>query len=102
MHRLAILSALLLTTACGQQSNEEALRDAANQSDPAAAQVLNQAAEAGVDPQVALEQAGQAAAANNTAGAPPSGSVQAKPNTIQDPNRPPPGQPPEKVVANSQ
>jgi hypothetical protein len=77
------------------------LDNAANQSDPAAAAVLENAAENGMNPQDALEQAGQAAA-GNTAGGPPSGSVQARPNLPQDPNRPDGTRPPEKVVVNGQ
>jgi len=61
------IAALLLIAACGK-SDEDQLRQAANQSDPAAAQVLNNAAENGMDPQAALQQAGEAAAANNTLG----------------------------------
>lgn len=104
MFRHASASALLLVLAACGRSDEEALRDAANQSDPAAAAVLNNAAEAGVDPQQALEQAGQAAAANGTneASEPASGTLQAKPNRVQDPNRPEGGQPPEKVQVNTQ
>jgi hypothetical protein len=103
MIRRFVPASLVLLAACsGQQSNEEALRNAANQSDPAAAAVLNNAAENGVDPQQALQQAGQAAATNVTAGNPPSGSVQARPNTAQDPNPGQPGQPPEKTVVNGQ
>ena len=99
--RLAIAPALLLA-ACGQ-SNEQQLQEAANQSDPAAAAVLNNAAEAGVDPQQALEQAGQAAATTGNDMANNDGKVvQAKPNTVRDPNRPAGGEPPEKVAVNSQ
>jgi len=92
-------AAILLIAACGR-SDEDSLRDAANQSDPAAAAVLNGAAENGMDPQEALEQAGQAAAASNTPAVPP--SAQARPNTATQPNPPQPGQPPEKLVANQQ
>lgn len=97
------MTALLLLTACGGGATEgETLQNAANQSDPAAAQVLANAAENGMNPQEALEQAGEAAAASNSAGAPPSGSVQARPNLPQDPNRPDGTRPPEKVVVNGQ
>ena len=90
-----ILPLIVLAAACGQ-SDEEALQDAANQSDPAAAAVLNEAAEQGVDPQAALEAAGQAQIANGVEDRPPP-SLQAKPNLPQDPNRPSGGEPPEKV-----
>lgn len=91
----------LLIAACGGRSNEEALQDAANQSDPAAAAVLNGAAENGMDPQEALARAGQAQAQNDAAGTAPSGSLQAKPNRANDPNRPEGGQPPAKVQVNT-
>jgi hypothetical protein len=103
MLRLATATLFFALAACGgQQSSGEALQSAANQSDPAAAAVLDKAAENGMNPQQALEQAGQAAAASNTPAGPPSGSVQARPNLPQDPNRPEGGAPPEKVVVNGQ
>ena len=86
MIRIAMLPLLLGLAACGGQSNEEALEDAADQSGPAAAAVLENAAENGMDPQNALAAAGQAQVANTTQ--PPSGSLQAKPNLPGDPNRP--------------
>ena len=66
MRACLILSFALLLGACGGQSNEEQLQEAANQSDPAAAQVLNDAAENGMDPQEALQEAGNAAAEADT------------------------------------
>jgi hypothetical protein len=90
------ITATLLLAACGK-SDEERLRDAANQSDPAAAAILNNAAEAGVPPQEALQEAGNAAAtANAEAATPP--SAQARPNLPGQPNPPAPGQPVEKVT----
>jgi hypothetical protein len=101
MLRFAPVPILVAIAACGGgQSNEEALQNAANQSDPAAAQVLANAADNGMNPQQALEQAGQAAASGNTAGAPPSGSVQARPNLADSPNRTGGTRPPDKVVVN--
>ena len=95
MIRVSIVPALaLLAAACGQ-SDEDALQDAAEQSDPAAATVLENAAENGMDPQEALAAAGEAAAANT--GAPEQRSLQAKPNLPGDPNRPEAGEPPAKV-----
>lgn len=94
--------AVLALAGCGGQSEQDALQNAANQSDPAAAAVLNEAANAGIDPQQALEQAGQAAAATNREADAPSGSLQARPNLPQDPNRPEGGQPPEKVSTTNQ
>jgi hypothetical protein len=102
MLRLAPLPIILALAACGGgQTSEEALHNAANQSDPAAAQVLANAAENGMNPQQALEQAGQAAA-GNSAGGPPSGSVQARPNLPNEPNRPDGTRPPDKVIVNGQ
>jgi hypothetical protein len=60
-----ILAVAALLCACGQ-SNEEQLQKAANQSDPAAAAVLNNAAEVGTPPQEALQEAGNAAAEADT------------------------------------
>ena len=97
MRTTGATAALLALAACGRSESEQ-LQDAANQSDPAAAAVLNDAAEAGVDPQNALEAAGQAQIANGVDGpAQPSGSLQAKPNLPNDPNRPTDGQPPAKI-----
>jgi hypothetical protein len=60
--RLPILLTFALTIAACGQSNEEQLQEAANQSDPAAAEILNGAAENGMNAQEALQQAGNAAA----------------------------------------
>ena len=102
MRHIFLTFALALLAACDGRSTEEQLREAANQSDPAAAEVLKNAAETGVPPQEALEQAGQAAAQANADAGPPSGSVQARPNLPGQPNPPQPGQPPEKIVVNRQ
>ena len=92
---LAVIATLLFA-ACGK-SDEERLRDAANQSDPAAAVVLNNAAEADIPPQEALQVAGNAAvAAKADAATPP--SAQARPNLPGQPNPSNPGQPVEKVT----
>ena len=98
--KLTITSAVLLA-ACGQ-SNKEQLQEAANQSDPAAAQVLNSAAENGMNPQQALQEAGNAAAASNTAANQSENTVGARPNSAQNPNPAQPGQPPEKIRTNGQ
>lgn len=118
--RLALLApATLLIAACGQTTGEsaqedpaEALRNAANQSDPAAAQVLreqaNQMEASGSDnyaaAQQALQQGGVAQVANDQAAAagPPSGSVQARPNLPGSPNRKDGTQPPDKMISNGQ
>lgn len=94
MLRLAPVPLLLALLACGGQSDEEALRNAAEQSDPAAAAVLNEAANQGIDAQQALEAAGRAQVQQNVQ---TSSTLQAKPNLPQDPNRPTAGQPPEKI-----
>ena len=95
MLRLATATAVVLLAACSGRSDEEALHDAANQSNPAAAEVLDKAAENGMDPQEALAVAGQAQVANG-AGAEPR-SLQAKPNLPDDPNRPEAGEAPAKI-----
>lgn len=67
MRRLASLAAVpLLIVACSDNTNQrdssEALEEAAEVSDPAAAQVLENAAQNGMDPQEALREAGNAQA----------------------------------------
>lgn len=100
--RAPIVTVLLIAAAAScspGQSDEDALRDAANQSTPEAAQVLNGAAENGMDPSAALNQAAEAqAGANDASAAPP--SAQARPNRAGDPNPAHPGSPPEKTVLN--
>jgi hypothetical protein len=96
MRVLLTVPALILLAACGGQSNDP-LQNAADQSDPAAAAVLENAAENGMDSQQALEQAGnaQAPVASNV-------SMQARPNLPGNRNPQQSGQPPEKVVSNVQ
>lgn len=113
------LSFALLLAACGQTTGEsaqeepaEALRNAANQSDPAAARVLNERADqmeaSGNDnyaaAQDALQQGGQAQVANaqGAASGPPSGSVQARPNLPASSNRKDGTAPPDKMISNGQ
>lgn len=99
MRQLAIMIAVpLFLAACGR-SDEEALEDAANQSTPAAAEVLNGAAENGMEPQEALELAGEVAANTDQANS-TSGNLRARPNTVQQPNPAQPGQPVESLPAN--
>lgn len=95
MHRLLPIAAFAALAACGGQSNEEALKDAANQSDPAAAGVLENAAENGMNPQDALAAAGEAQAGTNDVE--PNSTLQARPNLPQSPNRKDGTQPPDKV-----
>ena len=98
MRALLIIPALLVLAACGraEQSGND-LSAAAEQSDPAAAEVLENAAENGTDPQVALEQAGNAAAADVNAAS--DGIVaQARPNLPGSPNRKDGTQPPDKIA----
>ena len=120
MRRLILSApAALLLIACGQTTGEsaqedpaEALRNAANQSDPAAAQVLrdqaNQMEASGNDnyaaAQQALQQGGAAQVANEQAAAsqPPSGSVQARPNLPGSSNRKDGTQPPDKMLSTGQ
>jgi hypothetical protein len=72
--------------------------DAANQSTPEAAQVLNGAAQNGMDQNAALNEAA-AAQASNTSTAPPP-RLQARPNSAANPNPKRAGEPPEKVPVN--
>ena len=101
MRRVLPVSAVLMVLAAcsGEQSNEESLQNAAAQSDPEAAAVLNQAAEAGADPQQALNAAGQAQLGNELDA---NSTVQARPNLADSPNRKDGTQPPDKVDAQSQ
>ena len=101
--RLALLTAAALAlVACGGADTEnpagKELSDAVNQSDPAAAAVIQQAEEMGLNEQQALQMAGNAAAANDQAAAAraATGPVQAVPNTVQTPNRPDGTRPPAK------
>jgi hypothetical protein len=100
MRRILPLVAFTLVAACSGKSNEEALQDAANQSDPAAAAVLENAAQNGMDPQQALEAAGNAQAGTNDVE--PNSTLQARPNLPQSPNRTGGTRPPDKVDVNSQ
>ena len=104
MLRILPVPMLLLVAACsGEDSTAEQLENAAEQSDPAAAAVLNNTAEAlreqeGPAPpgtaQEALERAGQAQVQRDRE---TSSTLQAKPNLPRDQNRPPAGQAPEKI-----
>jgi len=100
MRLLALAPAALLLAACGSSENPAGkdLSDAANQSDPAAAAVIDRAEQAGMNEQQALQMAGNAAAANDQAAAARAarGPVQAVPNTVQTPNRPDGTRPPAK------
>ena len=96
-----IMPAVLLLAACSSQySNGEALQQAANQSTPEAAQVLNGAAQNGMDANAAMNEAASAQA-SNTSTAPPA-RLQARPNLPGQPNPPRPGEAPQKVAVNSQ
>ncbi len=101
MRLLTLAPAALLLAACGSNSENPAgkdLSEAANQSDPTAAAVINEAEQAGMNEQQALQAAGNAAAANDQAAAARAaqGPVQAVPNTVQTPNRPDGTRPPAK------
>lgn len=117
MTRFIPFAAFLVLAGCGSSEDPAPatptnLEAAAAVSDPAAAAVLENAAEAGVNGQRALEAAGQAqlnrpdtvfTAGNDQVIANADSTVQARPNTVSNPNRPSNGQPIEKVdVANSQ
>lgn len=101
MRLLPIIALAAGLAACGSNSQNPAgkdLGDAANQSDPAAAAVLENADGSGANEQAALQAAGNAAAANDQAAAARAarGPVQAVPNTVQTPNRPDGTTPPRK------
>ncbi|URD59699.1 hypothetical protein M8312_07640 [Sphingomonas sp. KRR8] len=100
MRLLPIAALAVSLAACSNSQNPAGkdLGDAANQSDPAAAAVLEQADKNGANEQAALQAAGNAAALNDQAAAQRAqrGPVQAVPNTVQTPNRPDGTQPPKK------
>ncbi len=84
MMRVPLAIALLAVAGCsGNSSNSNDLQDAANQSTPEAAQVLNGAAENGMDPQAALNEAAEAQASNSAQNqdAPPPTDGQAQTNS---------------------
>jgi len=93
-----VLTSALLLAACSQADrNESALHDAAEQSDPASAEILENAAANGTNPQAALEVAANASAATENA-ITDGVALQAKPNLPRSPNRKDGGQPPDKVA----
>ena len=95
---LLLATGLVALAACGQSDRGgNDLEAAAEQSDPASAAILQNAAENGTDPQVALEQAGNAAALGANA-ASDGITAQARPNLPQSPNRKDGTQPPDKVA----
>ena len=98
MRALLLTAGILALAACGRsdQSGND-LEAAAEQSDPASAAILEDAAENGTDPQAALEQAGNAAALDANA-ASDGVTAQARPNLPQSPNRKDGTQPPDKVA----
>ena len=109
--RFVLLSpAFALLIACGSGNSGEGnpdknLSEAASQSDPAAAQAINQAQAAGASDQEALAAGGAAAAANDQAAAANAaeGPLQAKPNLPDDPNRKEDGRtPPDKMRGTTQ
>jgi hypothetical protein len=99
--RMAIpLLALALLGCSGRNSNQQNLEAAANQSTPQAAQVLNGAAQNGMDSNAAMNEAAAAQASNSSTTAPP--RMEARPNSAANPNPRQAGQPPEKIPANSE
>ena len=105
--RCLTLPALLLLAACGSNEAPTNLEAAADQSDPAAAAVLENAAEMGLNGQEALSAAGEAQAgttndtaftsANDNSATPANSTVQARPNLPGSPNRKDGTQPPDKI-----
>lgn len=98
MRKLVLIAIPLLIAGCGR-SQEERLEEAADQSYPAAAEVLNAAAENGMNAQEALDEAGEAAVRNMQSDN-FSANLRARPNTAEQPNPPRAGQPVEQVPAN--
>ena len=98
MRVLLLATGLFALAACGQSDRGgNDLQAAADQSDPASAAILENAAENGVDPQAALAQAGnQAALSANAAG--DGITAQARPNLPRSPNRKDGTRPPDKVA----
>ena len=92
-----LASALVALAACGADRGGNDLGEAADQSSPAAAAVLDNAAENGMEPQAALEAASAAREQANTTG--DGVSLQARPNLPQSPNRKDRTTPPDKVAA---
>jgi|SRR5579884_3911421 len=101
MHR-AFVAALLILAGCsrGHSSDQQNLSNAADQSTPEAAQVLNGAARNGMDVNSALNEAANAQAANTSTKASP--RLQARPNSAAHPNPKRAGLPPDKIVANGE
>lgn len=101
MKRIGLPVIFLVLLGCsGHASKQDQLSAAANQSTPEAANVLNGAAENGMNEQAALNEAAQAQAQNTSMNAPQ--RYQARPNSGQNPNPPKAGEPPQKVpVGNS-
>jgi 16S rRNA G1207 methylase RsmC len=98
--RRMIFTATVLLLGCAKResANQQNLVQAANQSTPEAAQVLNGAAQNGMDKNEALNEAAAAQASNTSTNQPP--RLQARPNSAANAKRT--GQPPEKVAVNSQ
>ena len=104
MRALLLLASLTLLAGCGSRGQGNNLQAAAEQSDPAAKAVLENAAHGGADPQQALQDAGNAQADSTATGA-TEAKVQnatsvegARPNLPQSPNRKDGSQPPDKVA----
>jgi predicted small secreted protein len=105
MRLLPIAAIAVSLAACSNSQNPAGkdLSEAANQSDPAAAAVIEQAERNGANEQEALQAAGNAAAMNDAAAAQraQTGPVQAVPNTVQTPNRPDGTRPPAKATGST-
>lgn len=95
MRLLLVSPAFVFLAACGSEANnpDKNILNATAQMDPAAAAAVENATAQGIDPQNALAIGGEAAtfenepsAADRGQAAPP--SVQARPNIVQNPNRP--------------
>jgi hypothetical protein len=101
MKRIHLAMGILMLAGCsGHASKQDQLNAAANQSTPEAANVLYGAAANGMNAEAALNEASQAQANNASTSAPP--RLEARPNSAQKPNPPRPGEPIQKVPANSE
>lgn len=98
LHTLTLVCLFFALPGCGRDKESgNDLHAAAEQSDPASAAILEDAARTGSDPQAALEKAGNASVSQpNTSS--DGVSLQARPNLPDSPNRKDGTQAPDKVA----
>jgi hypothetical protein len=100
MRTTLLLAAFFLAACSGHASREDQLNAAANQSTPEAANVLEGAAENGMNEEAALNEAAAAQASNTSNSAAP--RYEARPNSARNPNPPKSGEPVQKIPVNSE